>query len=222
MAKYAVSAQASGALAMILIWGFKPLFKAIDQGHFFCPNEGGDRNYRRMQARRWFTFFWIPLIPLNVLGEYIECASCGASYEPRVLELPTTAHMEDLLSRALRHVVVAMLRADEHVDPREREAAVDVVTRFGLEGYDMAALDRDLVQLEVSDLEHELVGVAEILSPQGREGVLAACLVLAATDGHVDERELKTLIHAGRSLGMSAAHVRGVLAEVTQEAQPPS
>jgi uncharacterized membrane protein YebE (DUF533 family) len=174
-----------------------------------------------MQARRWFTFFFIPLIPLKVLGEYIECASCRATYEPRVLEMPTTASMEDQLTRALRHVVVAMLHADEHVGPEERQVAVDVVIRFGLTGYDLAALDRDLEQLQVSDLEHELTGVAGMLSPHGQEAIVKACLMLAAADGHVEEDELKTIMHAGRSLGMSPAHVRGVLAEVTEEAQPP-
>jgi len=204
---------------MIVIWGFKALMKAIGQGRFFCPHEGGDRGYRMMQARRWFTFFWIPLIPLKTLGEYVECASCGASYEPRVLELPTNAHMEDRLTRALRHVVVAMLRADGRIDPAEKEAAVEVVTRFGLDGYDLATLETDLEQLSVSDLDDELVGVGEMLSTQGQEAVVAACLLLASADGHVDERELEMVVRAGRSLGMSPAHVRGVLAEMTQEKQ---
>lgn len=103
-----------------------------------------------MQARRWFTFFWIPLIPLKIIGEYIECSSCQSTYEPRVLDMPTTAHVEDQLTRALRHVVVAMMHAD----------------------------------------------------------------------GHIDDRELKAIQQAGRGLGMSPAHVRGVLAEITETAGP--
>jgi hypothetical protein len=27
--------------------------------------------YRRKEARRWFTLFFIPLIPLKVLGEFV-------------------------------------------------------------------------------------------------------------------------------------------------------
>ena len=206
---------------MLLVWGIKVRMKVLGSGVFFCPHEGGDRACHRVQGRRWFTFFFIPLIPFKVLGEYVECTSCHSTYDPRVLETPTTADMEDRLTRALRHVVVAMLRADGDVDARERQVAVDVVARFGGAGYDLAVLDRDLVQLQVGDLEHELAGVAGMLSPHGHEAILKACLTLAAVDGHVDEAELKTILHAGRSLGMSPAHVRGVLAEVTEESQPP-
>jgi uncharacterized membrane protein YebE (DUF533 family) len=208
---------------VLLIWGFKVRSKVLEEGHFFCPQEGGDRTYRRMQARRWFTFFFIPIIPLKVLGEYIECTACGATYEPRVLEMATTAQLEDQLTRAVRHVVVAMLHADAEISPQERQTAVDVVTRFGHTDYDVADLERDLQDLNVADLEHELTAVAGMLSPQGQEAVLRASLMLAAADGHVHDRELDAIMHAGRHLGMSPAHVRGVLAEVTEtEAQPPA
>lgn len=203
---------------MLIIWGFKARFKAIGGGVFHCPNEGTDRNYQRVEVRRWFTLFWIPLIPLKVLGEGVRCSSCGATYEPRVLELPTTAHMEDQLTRALRHVVVAMLHADEQVSPEERLAAVRVIAEFGFETYDEQSLIHDLETLRVSDLEHELSGVAAMLSPQGQEAVIRACMMLAVADGHLDDRELATIMRAGRGLGMSPAHLRGTLQEIAEDA----
>lgn len=204
---------------MILIWGFKALFKTIESGTFFCPNEGGDRGYRRRQARKWFTFFWIPIIPLKVLGEQIECDSCGATYDPGVLELPTTTHIQDRLTSALRHVVVAVLHADTAIDLKEKTHAVEVVKRFGHDDYDMERLDRDLLELKVGDLDKELVAVSQMLSPQGQEAVIEACLALAAADGHIDDSELRMIEGAGRSLGMSPAHVRGVLAGIAEEAE---
>lgn len=205
---------------MLIIWGFKARFSQTDVGHFHCPREGGDRGFARMQARRWFTFFWIPLIPLKVLGEFIRCAGCGAEYDPQVLELPTTAHMQDQLTSALRHVVVAMVHADGEITEEELEAGVEVLTRFGLQAYTAADLHADLRQLTASDLETELSRVAGMMSPEGHETVLQACLMLAAADGHIDEEELKTIIRASRSLGMSPAHVRGVLAEIADERSP--
>lgn len=200
-----------------LMWGFKVRSKMLGEGQFHCPHEGGDRAYRQMQARRWFTLFFIPVIPLKVLGEYVECTSCGRTYEVDVLQMPTTAEMEDQLTRAVRHVVVALLHADGHVVEQERAAAVAVVNRYGLADYDGTALDRDLAELNVGDLEAELAGVAGMLSPQGMEEVLRAAVSLAAADGHIDDSERAAIAHAGRSLGMSPAHVRGVLAEVIAE-----
>lgn len=205
-----------------LVWGWKVRSKVLATLNFFCPHEGGDRAGRRMQARKWFTLYWIPAIPLKVLGEYVECTACGHTYDLAVLDSATAAQMESQLTRAVRHVVVAMIHADGVVDPREREVGVGVVSQFSQTGYDLAALDRDLFELKVANVEQELVQAAAMLNPAGQEAVLRACLTLAAADGHVDESELKVITHAGRSLGMSPAHVRGVLAEVHNAATPPS
>lgn len=204
----------------MLIWGFKARMKRLESGHFHCPNEGGDREYRRVEARKWFTLFWIPLIPLKVLGEYIECASCGATYDPQVLTLPTNAQIEDQLTSALRHVVVAMIQSDDDIDDAERAAGVEVINRFGMHAYSAEDLDEDLRTLEVGDLDDELADVAGTLSPHGQEAVIRACIVLAMADGTVHERELHMLERAGRGLGMSPAHLRGVLAEVTEHREP--
>ncbi len=73
---------------MLLIMGMKARLKVLAEGLFTCPNEGGQRTYRHVSARRWFTLFWIPVIPLGRLGEHVECASCGAQYDTAVLQMP--------------------------------------------------------------------------------------------------------------------------------------
>lgn len=199
----------------MIIWGFRGRNKRLDGGHFHCPNEGGDREYDLMEARRWFTLFFIPLLPLKVLGQFVACRSCDATYDPQVLSMPTTAQMEDRLTTALRHVVVAMLTADEVVDEAERRAALEVMLRFGHRQYTEEDLDRDLATLEVGALDDEVAELAAMLSPQGHEALVRACLHLATADGHVDERELAVVRHAARGIGMSPAHLRGILAELT-------
>ena len=87
---------------MILIWGWKSRLKTLAHGSFHCPHCQADRAYDHRQARRWFTFFWIPLIPLKVLGTFIECTTCKSGYDERVLTLPTNASLADNLSIALR------------------------------------------------------------------------------------------------------------------------
>ena len=63
---------------MILIWGWKSRLKTLSQGTFHCPHCQADRQYDQRQARRWFTIFWIPLIPLKVLGTFVECTTSSA------------------------------------------------------------------------------------------------------------------------------------------------
>lgn len=198
---------------LFIVWGWRARMRDLGWGQFHCPNEGGDRHYRLVEARKWFTLFWIPMIPLDVLGEYVECKSCGATYDPAVRDLPTTAQIEDTLTTALRHIVVEMIKADGYVDRQERRAALDVMQRFVSRPYNEADLQRDLVELEPGG--NAVSAAAGLLNEHGKESVLQAALLLAAADGEIVDEEVQAVLEIGRELGMSPAHIRGVLAEAT-------
>jgi hypothetical protein len=70
---------------MFLLFGLTTRRKTVDQGEFDCPNEGGPRFYQYQSSRRWFTLFFIPLVPLGQGDEWVRCTSCGATYSPDVL-----------------------------------------------------------------------------------------------------------------------------------------
>lgn len=195
----------------MIIWGWRAFKKKIGSGKFFCPREGGDRNYEHKKARRWFTLFFIPVIPLNDLGEYVECTSCKGTYYPDVLKAKTATQIEDVSTTAIRHVVVSVLLADGVVDPREREAALTVVGRFAPKPYSEAHLDADLSQLRSSDLTDKLEELGAILNEHGKENVLTSAVYLAGSDGHVDQSELVVAREIGKALTMSSAHIEGTI-----------
>jgi hypothetical protein len=70
---------------MFFIVGLRLRHSTAGTGTFRCPNERGDRSYERVRARRWFTLFFIPLIPLGTRREWVRCRGCGAAYGPDVL-----------------------------------------------------------------------------------------------------------------------------------------
>lgn len=70
---------------MFFIAGLTTRNRTVDEGTFFCPNEGGQRRYGHVAARRWITLFFIPLIPLGTHAEWVQCHSCGATYDPGVV-----------------------------------------------------------------------------------------------------------------------------------------
>lgn len=37
-------------------------------------------------ALRWFTVFFLPLVPLGQQGEWVQCQSCGATYDPALVQ----------------------------------------------------------------------------------------------------------------------------------------
>ncbi|MCO4835169.1 MAG: TerB family tellurite resistance protein [Acidimicrobiaceae bacterium] len=195
----------------MIIWGWRVRKKTIGTGVFFCPGEGGDRNYEHKQARRWFTIFFIPLIPLKELGDFIECTSCENTYYPDVLKGKTASEIEDISTIAIRHVAVSMALADGTVDPRERDAAVTVVQRFASHPYDLDDLDSDLSSLQVSALSDNLEELGAVLNEHGKENVLTAAVFLAGADGHVDRSEMEVARQIGKALTMSSAHIEGTI-----------
>ena len=195
----------------MIIWGWRVRKKTIGTGVFFCPGEGGDRKYEHKQARRWFTIFFIPLIPLKELGDFIECTSCENTYYPDVLKGKTASEIEDISTIAIRHVAVSMALADGTVDPRERDAAVTVVQRFASHPYGLDDLDSDLSSLQVSALSDNLEELSAVLNEHGKENVLTAAVFLAGADGHVDRSEMEVARQIGKALTMSSAHIEGTI-----------
>ena len=195
----------------MIIWGWRVRKKTIGTGVFFCPGEGGDRKYEHKQARRWFTIFFIPLIPLKELGDFIECTSCENTYYPDVLKGKTASEIEDISTIAIRHVAVSMALADGTVDPRERDAAVTVVQRFASHPYGLDDLDSDLSSLQVSALSDNLEELSAVLNEHGKENVLTAAVFLAGAAGHVARSEMEVARQIGKALTMSSAHIEGTI-----------
>lgn len=207
----------------LLVWGFKVRFKTVLQGTFFCQACGGDRQYEQKQARRWFTLFWIPIIPLKEVGEqFVECTTCRQAYRTSVLQMPTTATLSNDLTLATREAVTWLLRSTSVVTPAARAIALDMLSRAANRPWSDAELDHDLGTLTVDGLPQRLGALASVLNEHGRETFLSGCVRVAAADGSVGPGEQALLDSIASSLGMTPAHARGVIAQTQEQAgQPP-
>ena len=119
----------------MLIFGLAVFFRTLSEGEFHCPNCGGDRRYRHRAARRWFTLFFLPVIPLNQLGEIVECGTCNSRYDLRVLRTPTAQQMAAALPAAMRAAAVAVLQVADPADETARGRAIEAVRGYGAADY---------------------------------------------------------------------------------------
>ena len=71
----------------MIIFGTKNRFTTTGKGQFYCPKCRATRNYERKVAKRYFTLYFVPLIPMGTLGEMIECQTCRTSFNTDVLKL---------------------------------------------------------------------------------------------------------------------------------------
>jgi hypothetical protein len=203
---------------VLVIFGFRVRGSTVGSGTFFCPSCGGDRPYVHKKARRWFTIFFVPLIPLKEVGEYVECQRCKTTYKPSVLSLPTTSGLQTMLVSATREALTWLLRTSESASGTG--TALEVLTQTAGSPWRPADLETDLAGLDVAPLPEHLRQLAGMLNEHGREHFLANCVRVAAADGVVDEKERHVLDQMALSLGLSPAHSRGIIDATVEQSRP--
>lgn len=197
----------------MLIWGWKTIFRVVGNGVFSCPTCGADRNYQRRKAQRFFTLFFIPLIPVKTLGEFIRCTHCKNDFRESVLARPTAAQFSDLLQNTVRGVMVHVLRSGGWDAPGARAAAVHEIVSAGAVGYAEPNLAQDM-QVVPADLSPMLASLAGQLPDSGREALLTGAVRVAAADGPVQPAERAVIDSVGAALGMSQVYVGGIVGSV--------
>ncbi|MGH9242843.1 MAG: hypothetical protein ACRD29_00675 [Acidimicrobiales bacterium] len=205
---------------MLIIFGWRTRSKTLDTGVFFCPHCGGDRAYERKAARRWFTLFFLPVVPVGrELGQFVECETCRKGFEPGVLTLPTTHGLQASRITALREAVVWLLRSDHPSTSTTVDAALAELSTTADRPWTTTELEHDLGTLDVSGLIPRLGKLAGGLSEQGRESFLASCTRVAAADGPLDTDRRQLLNSIAGALLMTAAHARGVIDQTVEHQQ---
>ena len=206
---------------MLVIFGFRVLYRTIGQGTFHCQRCGGDREYARRAGRRWFTLFFIPVVPLGRAGEHVRCAVCRTRYRMEVLSLPTVVQMQAALPAGMRAAAIAMLHAGGGRSGPARRRAIDAIKGSGLADYDDAALDADLSAPALPGQPgRELAGPLNRLTVQlavpAREWFLAEAVRIGLADGTLSDDERHVAREIAAQLGMTPAQARGVIS-MTEE-----
>ena len=202
---------------LLIIFGIRVFYRTIAQGTFHCRRCGGDRQYRHRAGRRWFTLFFIPVIPMTKVGEHVQCTTCRTRYVTDVLGQPTTAQMQAALPAGMRAAAAAMLRSGDSGSPAARQRAITMIVGAGAQGYDEAALEDDLA-LPSDSLRSALNQVGAQLTIQAREWYLADVIRIGMADGALTDSERGAAQAIGLDLGMTQAQVVGVVAMTEQSA----
>jgi hypothetical protein len=204
-------------VTLLLIWGIRVFFNTTGQGVFHCQRCGGDRQYRRRSGRRFFTLFFIPLIPLNKVGEHVQCTTCRTRYHVDVLQTPTAAQMQAALPAGMRAGAATMLRAGDPGSVAARQRAIAAITSAGAQGYDDAALNDDLAR-PAEAARPDLGQVGAQLAVHAKEWFLAEVVRVGLADGPLTGTERDAAYAVAAGLGMTQAQALGLITLTEQGA----
>lgn len=200
----------------MIIFGTRGITTTPEKGEFHCPSCSSKQPYGLKRVRRFFTLYFIPVIPLDKLGEYVECRTCKDTYKPVVLQYDPAANAQKVEAEyhiAIKKVMIHMLLADGVIDDAEVETTRDIyskLTNKPISAEDIRSEIR-VIQDNKEDLSQYLVRLQGTLNDEGKEMVVRAALYVAMADGefHADEKALVGKV--GTYLGMTNAHIMGVI-----------
>ncbi|MBI0294244.1 TerB family tellurite resistance protein [Streptomyces sp. PRKS01-29] len=207
----------------LCVVGVRTLWRTVGDGEFFCPECGGDRNYRRRTGRRRIVLLGLPVLPRGPVAPIVECAACASRYGTEVLDHPTTTRFSAMLRDAVHTVALAVLAAGGTEATAVRQVAVGAVRAAGFADCSedqllalIEALAADTGRLPGAcgerdgldpcgtalaiELHEALEPLAPHLAPTGREAILLQGARIAVADGPYRPAERAVLETVGRAL----------------------
>ncbi|MCB1098621.1 MAG: TerB family tellurite resistance protein [Verrucomicrobiae bacterium] len=201
----------------MIIFGTRGVTTSPESGSFHCPSCGLGSPFKWKRVRNFFTLYFIPLIPLNKIGEYIECQRCKGTYNTEILSYDPQKHaleIEAQYQTTMRQVMISMLLADGTVDNAEIRELQAIFAEMTGRQLDDTSLRQEISQIQSQggNAIQSLTAVAGVLNDHGKEKVIEGAYRIAAADGTVAPEEQQLLGKIAEMLGLSAAHFKGLMA----------
>ena len=203
----------------MIIFGTRGVTTTPEKGVFYCPTCNSKQHYGFKRVRRFFTLYFIPLIPLDKLGEYVECTICKDTYKPVVLDYDQDQDDQEFEAEyhnAIKKVMIHVLLADGIIDDSEVKTVSEIyqqITGRVIENQDLR-VEIDFIQKTNENFSDCLLMFQGCLNEEGKELVIRAAYSVAMADGEFQEEEQVLINKIGSDLGMTEAHIRGVIAGV--------
>lgn len=189
----------------------------VDSGHFHCPSCGEQREYKLRHVRRFLTLYFIPLIPLDLIGRFVKCKVCSSEFEEAILTFdPEAAHQEFLTE--LKRVMILMALADGEVDGAETA----VIHRIyeDMSGVPLSAEqiaeEAHLAATAKTDLATYVKGIAPTLSAEAKVIVIKVAFEVASAGGTLTPGRQHQLMNLPDALGISKEDFKAIVDQISQ------
>lgn len=209
----------------MIIFGTRGVKSTMNEGDFHCPQCATQKRFKHKKVTQFFTLYFIPLIPINRVGEYVECQDCRGTFVPKVLEYRQNASSDKFLAeyeKAITHSMVLIMLADGVIDENEKIMVQKIFNKFSHHDITLTELEAYIarVQRNPEDISTYLKRVTPSLNEHGKEILIKCAVSVAAADGHIDDSEIALINQMAKVLEMSSSHLKGILSEIMQPEKP--
>ena len=183
---------------MIFIFGEKVRAGSTSVGTRPCASCGSEQPFTEQRETLWFTFFMLPVLPIEESARFWRCETCCSAYRVGELKQPSCV---PLVKRICIYLLLGYNR-HEHL-----ELAQEIcfkLTGFTLEEEEAKSLVREIAAGQV-DMVEEVRSAAPDINDQGRRLIIEAAFLTthACCDLQYEDRLRVNQIGAALGAGLN-------------------
>ena len=206
----------------LIIFGIRDVTSERARGEFFCPRCRSPQVYVHNACRRFFTLYFIPLIPLDLIGKYVECQCCTNKYKMEVLRPALEAEggaerNKAEFYKAMSQVLALIGLADGNADESKIVAIAGVLGKLADREVPRSEIEGELAQAKESkvDIVQHCRKMKGYLNDNGCELVVRSAIVVASVDGHLDGNERAMVLKLATALQVPHARLAALLPAIS-------
>ena len=174
------------------------------RGMFHCPNCETKEVYRQKASRPFLTLYFIPILPIGGVNEFVQCANCKSSFDPSILVTRLTHQpaneekstlAEDEFSKDLLQVIALIILEDGQVSEQEIAVARKLYEGITRKGISREQLGRTCSQARLRRLHLPslLLSIAQRRSHEEKLLIVQAMFGVAGAEGAISPGRLQAL-----------------------------
>lgn len=210
----------------MIIFGTRGVNLSKGCGEFYCPECNAARQYKQINVRRFFTLYFIPIIPLDLLGTYVECQRCKGTYKPEVVhydpakEKQKQEKFQAEYMMAIKNVMLSIMMADGVIETSEVKQLQDIYQKLTNKPIDEETIRREGKQRAQAGvpIKTYVAQIAPMLNLDGKLLIMRAALEIAAADGQFQPEEQQMVTDLGKILEIPKAKVNELVKQYFQPA----
>lgn len=211
----------------MIVLGTMEWASTVERGDFFCPACNAAKSYQRKVARPFLTLYFIPVVPIGGLREFVLCRSCRKKFGPEILSPGIAAEMlkvpEATLGQApfeteLLRLIALMMVEDDRVSESEVAMATRVYQRMLGRTLPRNELDRacrEVIALRIKAASYIAIA-GEGMTYDQKLLAVQAMFAVAGAEGRISPRRLRSLMDAQRQLGLDEVAFQTAIKDTSQ------
>jgi predicted RNA-binding Zn-ribbon protein involved in translation (DUF1610 family)/uncharacterized tellurite resistance protein B-like protein len=200
------------------------------RGMFLCPSCGSREVFRFKSSRPFLTLYFIPVLPIGGIEEFVQCGRCKNAFDPAVLANrvvpspaagPTTGLAEskpDSFHRDLLTIIALIMIEDGQVTEQEIAVARKLYQNIAQSNITREELGRTCSQVRLKRLHLPsfLNSVVERRTHQEKLLLVQAMFGVSGADGEISPGRMQALMQSQSALRIDESEFQRAISDTTQ------